>query len=107
MDLSNYHILVQEVRKANPNMPEEDVEDLIQDAYVRLLASKDTHITRVYIKRLLRNMRIDRHRKVVRRPTTIVDSSLADKMTGEAEWTSGHNKHVSMPRLEWERKNQE
>lgn len=105
MDLSNYHILVQEVRHANPNMPESDQEDMIQDAYVRLLASKDKYITRAYIKRLLRNMRVDRHRKVVRRPDTIVDSALVDRVAGDA--SSGEANRPSLPQLEWERQNQE
>lgn len=84
MNLTNYKIIDQEVRHANPKLSQEDRQDLVQDVFVRLLSSGATHITRWYIKRLLRNMRVDKHRKTARRPDIVFDSSLTDKLTGES-----------------------
>jgi DNA-directed RNA polymerase specialized sigma24 family protein len=70
---NDYSLIQTEVR-TNPAIPPEDKEDFVQDICVKLLESKPAYISRPYIRRLLRNMLVDRHRKEIRRPDIIYDN---------------------------------
>ena len=79
MDLSNYQLIQAEVKRVR-NISQEDREDLAQDIYVKLLESGATHITRKYVRRLVRNMLIDRRRRADRRPAVVFNSYLAERV---------------------------
>ena len=71
MNEATYALVVAEVRK---RIPPGEQEDFVQDVFVKLLKSKPEYLSKPYIKRLVSNMIIDKHRKEIRRPSIIYDN---------------------------------
>jgi DNA-directed RNA polymerase specialized sigma24 family protein len=87
MNEQDYKLIQSEVRYQR-QLSEEDREDLVQDVCVKLLEGKQEHITRAFLRTLIRNMLIDKGRKEVRRPqitsndTDIALESPIDELAG-------------------------
>lgn len=70
MEPADYKLITSEVNQ-NYLVPEEDKEDFVQDILVKLLEKRPKYVSKPYIRQLIRNMLIDKHRKLIRRPTII------------------------------------
>lgn len=68
----DYQLILSEVRRAC--VPESDIEDMAQDVCVKILERKLELVTRAYVRRLIRNMLIDKRRKDARRPKLVFDN---------------------------------
>jgi len=78
VDLSNYKEIASYVRGHCKNMSEEDKEDLVQEVYARLLASKLSYVNKNVLHKLVWQLKIDMHRKAERRPVLIYNDELAE-----------------------------
>jgi len=90
MDFADYQLIKREVRYRR-YISLEDKEDLIQDISVKLLQSKATHVSRAYIKKLIKNMMIDWKRNMGRQPDIAYDSVLADRAIEKGAGNGSHD----------------
>lgn len=79
MDLSNYEQITALIRKLCRGMSPDDQDDFIQDVLVKLIRAGDGKVTKAMIRRAVKQIKIDKHRKEQRAPRVVYDNEIVEK----------------------------
>lgn len=85
MDLSNYEAIKGLVRKLCKGLSPVDQEDIVQEVCLKLLVSGSAKANSTMLRSIIKQIKLDMHRKDERRPKLVFDNELVERYPGEGE----------------------
>ena len=83
MDLSNYEAIKGLVRKLCKGLSPIDQEDIVQEVCLKLLVSGNGKANNTMVRQIIKQIKLDMHRKDERRPKLVFDNELVERYSGE------------------------